>query len=331
MALSLISQLAHVELTTPKPQESLDFWTNVIGLEETAREGQSVYLRGWGDRFHHTLKLTEAPQAGLDHIGWRTFGADELDTAVKRLEQAGAGIGWQDGSAGHGPAYRYHSPGGHVHEIFWEVELYKAPAGQESPFPNRPQVFVPRGVGARCIDHVTIATSNPGGDAEWMRDTLGHRYMEYTVIPDRPDFVVFCMTTTCERAHDLGMAWDPTPARGRINHFAYYVENTDNLLRAADVLINAGTEIEFGPGKHGMGEQGYLYFREPSGLRIELNSGGYRNYEPDFATVRFEPQVGSNVFYRNLAMPHSMLENFPTIEMSSEEVSDASETSGLFV
>jgi catechol 2,3-dioxygenase len=45
---SLLSQLAHVELTTPMPEESLRFWTQVVGLEETARVGQSVYLRGWG-------------------------------------------------------------------------------------------------------------------------------------------------------------------------------------------------------------------------------------------------------------------------------------------
>ena len=179
MALSLISQLAHVELTTPKPQESLDFWTNVIGLEETTREGRSVYLRGWGDRFHHTLKLTDGDQPGVTHIGWRTFGQDELERAVKRLDDAGAGVGWFDESVGHGPAYQYRSPGGHLHELFWEVERYQAP-----------------------------------------------------------------------------------------------------------------------------------YFREPSGLRIELNAGGYRNYEPDWETVRFEPQAGSNVFYRNLGMPPSMLENF---------------------
>ena len=46
MALPLLSQLAHVELTTPTPQASLEFWTNVVGLEETTRAGQSVYLRG---------------------------------------------------------------------------------------------------------------------------------------------------------------------------------------------------------------------------------------------------------------------------------------------
>jgi catechol 2,3-dioxygenase len=331
MALSLLSQLAHVELTTPKPQESLDFWTNVIGLEETAREGQSVYLRGWGDRFHHTLQLTEGPETGLGHIGWRTNGQQELDDAVARLQQAGAGESWVENPVGHGPAFEYRAPGGHLHRLFWEVELYRAPSGMESPFPNRPQRYVPRGVAARCIDHVTITAANPKGDSEWYRDTLGHRFMEYTVIPDRPDFPVFCMTSVCERSHDLGIVWDPTPVPGRINHFAYFLDSNDDLRRAADVLLNQDVAIEFGPGKHGMGEQDYLYARDPSGMRVELNTGGYRNYEPDWETVRYEPQKGSNVFYKNLGMPPSMFESFPLVDLPQHVEQDAKDATGLFV
>ena len=82
----------------------------------------------------------------------------------------------------------------------------------ESPFPNRPQRYVPRGAAVRCIDHVTITTVTPR-DAKWYRDTLGQRYMEYTTIPDRPDFPVFCMSSVCERSHDLGLVWDPTGDR----------------------------------------------------------------------------------------------------------------------
>ena len=48
MAERLISQLAHVEVLTPTPDESLRFYTDVLGLEESGREGQSVYLRGLG-------------------------------------------------------------------------------------------------------------------------------------------------------------------------------------------------------------------------------------------------------------------------------------------
>jgi catechol 2,3-dioxygenase len=217
-----------------------------------------------------------------------------------------------------------------VHELFWEVERYTPPPGMESPFPNRPQRFVPRGIAARHIDHVTVATADPGADAEWYRDTLGHRFMEYTVIPDRPDWVVFAMTTVCERAHDMGLVWDPTPVPGRINHLAYWVDSREDLLRAADVLLNQDVAIEFGPGKHGMGEQDYLYFREPGGVRIELNTGGYRNYEPDFETVRFEPQQGSNVFYKNNVLPMSMFESFPPVEFAPPQAEKAKAATGLF-
>ena len=292
MSLPLLSQLAHVELTTSTPAESLQFWTQVVGLEETAQAGQSVYLRGWGDRFHHTLQLTEGAAVGLGHVGWRAAGPEELEQAVARLSAAGAGEGWVEDSVGHGRAFRYRAPGGHLHEVFWDVERYTPPPGMESPFPNRPQRYVPRGVAARCIDHVTITAADPRGDAEWYRDTLGHRFMEYTVIPDRPDFPVFCMTTVCERSHDLGIVWDPTPVPGRVNHFAYFVDSREELLRAADVFLNQDVAIEFGPGRHGMGEQDYLYVRDPSGMRVEINAGGYRNYEPDWEPVRLHAPAG---------------------------------------
>src|SRR5262249_15200721 len=154
------------------------------------RAGDSVYLRGWGDFFHHSLQLTAGDVPALGHIAWRSEGPEQLEAAVVRIEASGRGEGWYEGSVGHGPAYRYRSPGGHLHEVFWEVERYKAPPELASPFPNRPQRYVPRGAAVRCIDHVTVSTADPEGDAYWLRDTLGHRFMEYTVIPDRPDFVV---------------------------------------------------------------------------------------------------------------------------------------------
>jgi len=65
-------------------------------------------------------------------------------------------------------------------------------------------------------------------------------------------------------------------------------------------------------------------------MRVEINSGGYRNYEPDWEPVRYEPQQGSNVFYRNLAMPHSMFESFPSGGSLATEEGAATAASGLF-
>src|ERR1700747_3173546 len=67
----LFSQLAHVELLTPVPAESLAFFTDVLGLELTEQAGQSAYLRGWGEDFHHSLKRTEVPPPAPAHMAWR--------------------------------------------------------------------------------------------------------------------------------------------------------------------------------------------------------------------------------------------------------------------
>ena len=42
-----MAHLGHVELLTPKPEESLRFFVDVLGMTESAQEGDSVYLRAW--------------------------------------------------------------------------------------------------------------------------------------------------------------------------------------------------------------------------------------------------------------------------------------------
>ncbi|HZO62297.1 MAG TPA: VOC family protein, partial [Gaiellaceae bacterium] len=200
----LISQLAHVELVSPAPDETVRYLVDVLGLSETARTPDAVYLRCWGDFFHHSVKIVEGPAPALGHVGWRTEGPDQLAAAVARLESAGAGEGWVDDETGHGPAYRYRGPGGHLQEVFWEVERYRAPTGEASTFPARPQRHAPRGVAPRQLDHVTVATRDPYGDSIWYRDTLAYRFTEYTALDEEhPDVIVFSMVTTNEKSHDL--------------------------------------------------------------------------------------------------------------------------------
>ena len=66
-----IAHLAHVELLTPKPEESLRFFVDVMGMTESGRKGDSVYLRGWDDYEHHSLQLTASKTSGLGHYALR--------------------------------------------------------------------------------------------------------------------------------------------------------------------------------------------------------------------------------------------------------------------
>ncbi|WP_026234615.1 VOC family protein [Calidithermus timidus] len=310
----LLSQLVHAELITPKLEESLAFFTQIGGLYLVHREAERAYLRCWGDHYTYSLILTQGELPALGHAAWRTWSPEDLEQAVRNIEASGVQGEWVEGSFGHGPAYRFRAPGGHTLELLWEVERYQAPPERASTYPERPQRFTGGGLEPRQLDHLTVASSDPYRDAEWFRRVLGFRFMCYNGLEDNPDLVVFAMVTTNEKNHDLAFAKDMSPIPGRLHHLAFWVDNRELHQRAADLLLEAGVPLEYGPGIHGMGEQTYLYFREPGGLRIEVNTGGVRNYVPDWEPVRWRPSQGSNTFYRNTAMPDSMLEAFPPAE-----------------
>ena len=307
----LISQLAHVEITSPRPEESVGWFKDVLGLQESGRDGRSVYLRAWGEFFHHSLVVTEGEEPALVHVGWRAGGPEELEQAASRLEASGSGEGWQEATVGHGPAYRFRAPGGQLHEVFWEVERYQAPPELVTDFPGRPQKYPRHGVCPRYIDHVTVATPDVIAEGRWHEEHLGLKFTDYIAVPaGDSEFVVFG-TCTSESTHELGIVPEASGARGRVNHIAFWLEQRSDVERAAQVFMGADTPIEFGPGIHGIDEITYLYVREPGGIRVELNSGGRRRFEPDWETRRWGPDVGGMSIYRNLGMPESMMESFP--------------------
>jgi catechol 2,3-dioxygenase len=329
----LLSQLAHVELISPKPEQTVRWMIDVLGLEETTREGQSVYLRGWAEWLHSSLIVTEGPEPALGHIAWRTYGPDDPEIVAARLEGQENAIGWVESSVGHGRAYRYHAPvGRHVHEVLWEAELYHAPPEKaEADFQNRPQRFSARGVAARYIDHVTIATASIDKDIAFYQ-SLGQRHSAQ--ISPEPGFNVFS-TMTCNgirSTHDLGLVPDFSGATARGNHIAYKVDQRLDVERAAEVFMANDTPIEFGPGIHGLDEITYLYVREPGGFRIEINAGGWVNAMPDWKATDWNPTQGGTTFWKNLAMPESMMECWPAVSgAADDEATEGLQSTQMFV
>ena len=136
-----LAHLAHVELLTPKPDESLRFFIDVMGMTESGRRGESVYLRGWDDYEHHTLKLSAAKIAGMGHFAYRASSPEALQRRVAVIERAGLGKGWTEGDLGHGPAYAFTTSDGHDMEIYYETEWYQAPPELKPALKNQAQRF----------------------------------------------------------------------------------------------------------------------------------------------------------------------------------------------
>src|SRR5262249_61882164 len=89
-----LAHLAHVELLSPKPDESLRFFVEVMGMTESGRRGDSVYLRGWDDYEHHTLKLTASKVAGTGHPAVRPARPRAPERRAPAIQRRGVGPRW---------------------------------------------------------------------------------------------------------------------------------------------------------------------------------------------------------------------------------------------
>lgn len=279
-----VAQLAHCEILSPKPEETVWFFTELLGLSETARAGQSVYLRAYEDWYHHTLKVTEAAQPGLGHVAWRTTSPWALERRVKVLEASGAGKGWIENELGHGPAYTFATPDGHPMEILWEVEYWQCPEDQRSPLLNRSQKRPRRGVPVRRLDHVNCLASNVAENRDFMIEQLGFRLRERKVNQDGTEAGAWLSVSAL--VHEQAFMRDRTGARGRLHHVAYWYSYPQHLFDLGDLCVDEGVTIEFGPIKHGTTQATALYVYEPGGNRIELfGDTGYLIFDPDWKPV----------------------------------------------
>ena len=177
-----IAHLGHVEVMTPRPEESLRFFIDVMGMTESGRQGDSVFLRGWDDYERYSLKLTGSHTSGLGHAAFRTRSPQALERRVAALRASGAAVGWHEGELGHGPAFQFHDPDGHLLEIYYETEWYEAPPGLRPSLKNQAQRFPARGVNVRRLDHFNCLAADIKANREFFERVLGFRLTEQIVL-----------------------------------------------------------------------------------------------------------------------------------------------------
>jgi catechol 2,3-dioxygenase len=284
-----IAHLAHVELLTPKPDESLHFFTQIMGMGVSAQQGDSVYLRAYDDYEHHTLKLTAAKQSGLRHFAWRARSPQALQRRVAAIETSGYGKGWTDGDLGHGPAYTFQTPDGHNVEIYYETEWYQAGEDDKPALKNQASRFPGRGVNLRRLDHLNLLAVNMKGMRQFHSDVLGARLSEVITFEDGSDKGLWFSVNN--KSYDLAIAEDQTGNPGRLHHFTYAVNSREEVLLAADIFLENGVFIETGPHKHAIQQTFFLYVYEPGGTRIEIaNSTARLILAPDWKTIRWSEE-----------------------------------------
>jgi catechol 2,3-dioxygenase len=279
-----VAHLVHVEIYTDRFDESLDFFTRVYGLTESGREGGSAYLRAFDDYEYHTLKLTAYATTGVGHVAYRAASPEALARRVAAIEAMDCGIGWVEGDAGHGRAYRFADPDGHVFELYYDTREYEAPEGERPALKNIAQRYHGRGVCPRRLDHLNLLAQDVGAIREFMVRALGARVTEQILLDSGR--LGGCWFTVNNKSYDIAYTEDHSGAQGRFHHVTYAVDQREDVLRAADIFLENGVFIETGPHKHAIQGTFFLYVYEPAGNRVEVaNAGARLILRPDWKPV----------------------------------------------
>lgn len=301
-----VATLGSIELLTPKPEQSLWYFRDVLGMEAVYEERESVYLRGYGDFAASTLKLTAARHAGVGTVAWRATSRAALERRAQALDQAGLGLRWSDGDFGRGRSYHFRDPDGHAMAMYYDETRYCPPEPLRSTLKNLPQKYTGRGASVRRTDHLALMCRDVPANRRFAQDLLGFQLRE-TVLFEKGTFELGSWLSPNAVHHQLAYVVDVKGASGRLHHVSMWVDQREDVLRAADVLTENGIFIEAGPSKHNNSQAFYLYSYEPGGNRVEIYSGSYVVLAPDWEPVTWnEDERGTGVYWGG-ALPNSFI------------------------
>jgi len=287
-----ILRLSHVEIRVPDLELATAYYSEVVGLIETAREPERVFMKCWDEHQHHCVILTYAPTHGLNHFGFKVTDAADLDVYRARLEAHGVAVRRYEKSEwgpGHGQAIRFALPSGHQMELVYGMDQVGNMLPRTNP-PPRPIGLV--GIAPPRIDHIFLTAEEVDTVTEFLRGVLDFRLTEQVVGDD--GFQIATWLKVSHTAHDIALI---TGSNSGLHHFAFWVDDWNDLRTAADTCAYHGVHIETNPTRHGVTRGQCLYFFDPCGNRNEVYTGGYW-VDPDAEpTTWTEAEMGRALFY----------------------------------
>jgi catechol 2,3-dioxygenase len=286
-----ILRLSHVEVRVPDLELATAYYTEVVGLIEVAREPERVYLKCWDEHDHHSVLLRYAPRYGLEHMSFKVAESEDLEKLEKAVECHGIKVSRvpRGSELGQGEAIAFETPTGHRMELVHEMEKTGNLLPKTNP-PPEPQGLV--GIHPPRIDHIFLTAEDVDGAHLFFTEALGFRLTEQLVAHDGHKLGVWLERS--HSPHDLALITGPN---GGLHHFAFWLDDWNEVRRAADILAYHGVRIDVGPTRHGITRGYTIYFFDPVGNRNEVFTGGYW-VDPDFEPITWtEDQMGRAIFY----------------------------------
>ena len=245
-----ISALRSVAFDVPDLAAAEAFYTGTWRLDVAGRAPGAIWLRGSGAD-HHLLALHE--RAGTPRLRQVTLRARTAE-ALESIAQSALSVGGVVERRGATP-----DPAGGKSLVIRDGDgrRFEIVHGDVRRTPDEP---APADQPVR-LAHAVLNSHDVAATQAFVERSLGF------VLADRTRIMAFM---NCDRDHHTIAIGDAD--NDALNHVAFLMPALDAVMRGGGRMKDAGHQIEWGPGRHGPGDNAFNYFIDPFGIVIEYTA-----------------------------------------------------------
>jgi hypothetical protein len=244
----LVQRLGYVAVNSTDPAALALDVANIIGAREVGREGGRILMSS--NERHAEFVIHEAGDDCLRVTGLEAVSPEAIDEVKTRAERAGLRIlSTTPSLPAIAKSVTFATSEGHVYEV-------------HTPMPHdRPLRFHGPGVHPKCIDHVNFAAGDPAKWADEMSAACGFILSQRTA-----GYEISWMRAADGRHHTIAAVKSHS---GGVHHISWEFNAFEDFKKLGDALIVEDRRLVWGPGRHGAGDNLFLYFKSPGGFLFE--------------------------------------------------------------
>jgi len=270
-----ITRLSHVALTSQDLDKTRFFYETGLGLEVTYQDNNYLCLRALEETSHHSLIFERSDTSKCQRIGYRVSEEYELAKAYDYFSNLQYKVNYVDRP--------YQGKSLHVSDVMGTpIELCSTMEQK----PSQMQNFHSHSGGKLAfLDHVQITSPDVAKVYEWY-NSIGFRLTEYTA-NDNSNEMWGVWLKRKNNTQDVVFSNGFGPC---LHHFAFHTPEVSNVIHAADVMasLDLGHTIDRPPGRHGIGNAFFIYFRDPDDHRIEIFTSHYNFIDANQTPKRWD-------------------------------------------
>ena len=234
-ASSRVSALRSVALNVPDLIAAEAFYTDIWHLEVVSKSANAIYFRGTGAD-HHLLALHYAPGvARIRHVTLRARDRSALELVATAAVQAGGRVVEplsEINEPGGGEGVTIADPDGRIFQLVYG-DAQHADACEIKDKPTR-------------LAHAVLNSHDVEATRQFMEDVFDFS------LSDRTRIMAFMRCNNDHHSIALG-----DTDNDALNHIAFLMPDLDSVMRGGGRMRDAGYGIEWGPGRHGPGDNAF--------------------------------------------------------------------------